>query len=616
MRTGERRTGRGLPMRRSPAERENGRRDVRALPVALTVWAVSLGAWSGAWRHVAWVSVACMLGLGIVTVVIAASIMARHGRGCVGEAGWSGWVGQAALWMVTVGVAACCALLSAESHAQAGERDALARAVAEGDGSAAWLDAMVIVPPTISDRRGHDCRFDVRASAAAVMQGSGPVVAAPSRTVARVYANGPGCAVARGGVYRFVGTVEKAEYGARAIWLSTDGPAGDADSPPAMLANPPPWHRLATLMRARFQRVTERLPDQGRVLVPGLTLGVLGNEAVVGSGAVAVGMAEAGIAQAVAPEESAEPVDGKVAQAMEDRFRDAGIMHLMAVSGGHFIMLAEAVRRLCRRWLICQQLSAGAIAGAYLVLALLVYPSDSVTRALIMGLIGAGAYALGRRSQSLSALCWTVTGTLILEPKMSQSYGFALSSAAVLGMVLFAGPIGKALGRMLPEALAQMVAMTVAAQLFTLPIQILMEPELPLLSIPANILVSPVVGFSTITGLMALACAWCLPWLAGALAWVASAGTLVMERVAMWLGGSTWSVMPWPDGISGAVLVLLIEAACMVIVMAVSRFARHRTMQDIQPSGQRFGSSRRVRFAIWWQETRRMLHMTASDGST
>lgn len=47
------------------------------------------------------------------------------------------------------------------------------------------------------------------------------------------------------------------------------------------------------------------------------------------------------------------------------------------------------------------------------------------------------------------------------------------------------------------------MAMTIAAQLFTLPIQVLIEPELPVYSIPANLVVAPFVGFSTLTGLPA-----------------------------------------------------------------------------------------------------------------
>lgn len=87
---------------------------------------------------------------------------------------------------------------------------------------------------------------------------------------------------------------------------------------------------------------------------------------------------------------------------------------------------------------------------------------------------------------------------------MSVSYGFALSCAAVLGIVLFAGPLTDWLACMLPRLLSAPLAMTIAAQSLTLPIQVLMDPQLPLASVPANLLVGPVVGFATMAGLVAL----------------------------------------------------------------------------------------------------------------
>ena len=87
--------------------------------------------------------------------------------------------------------------------------------------------------------------------------------------------------------------------------------------------------------------------------------------------------------------------------------------------------------------------------------------------------------------------------------------------------------------------------MTVAAQLFTLPIQVLMEPELPLLSVPANLLVSPFVGLATMAGLDGIGLRMVRAWLAGVFAWISSWGTLVMERVALWLGGRHDGRHPW-----------------------------------------------------------------------
>ena len=42
-------------------------------------------------------------------------------------------------------------------------------------------------------------------------------------------------------------------------------------------------------------------------------------------------------------------VDAAYAALLEEQFRRSGIMHLMAVSGGHFMVIAGLVHRLCSR---------------------------------------------------------------------------------------------------------------------------------------------------------------------------------------------------------------------------------------------------------------------------
>ena len=243
----------------------------------------------------------------------------------------------------------------------------------------------------------------------------------------------------------------------------------------------------------------------------------------------------------------------------------------MAVSGGHFVLVAALVRRLCAWLLAHRYVVAVATAGAYLGLSALMFPSDSVTRALTMGCLTAAATAAGRRPQAMSALCWTVVIVIVARPDMAASYGFALSCAAVFGIITCTGAIAARLERFLPAIVAEAVALTVAAQCCTLPVQILMEPAIPLMSVPANLIVSPVVGAATITGLAGLLTAWCCPPVGGALAWVAGWGTKVMECCAMWLGGDDRMTLPWADGVTGAVSVLGAEAAIAALVTAVDR---------------------------------------------
>ncbi|MBT1170270.1 ComEC/Rec2 family competence protein [Bifidobacterium sp. SO4] len=649
--------------------REQGSRDWRLLPVALTMWAASLAAhllfdrWSAAAESMASGMVggvgasvngsgeairnagmtpslgntgAAVAGVAVraMSVAIAVLLLAMLGVALRSRIRWSGTVA------VCLAVA-CIGGITATASDIMAWRDP-ASIWARTYGRTTQVSATVTAPVVASDQREYDCQADARldgiiagnlamdvpsarngtATAANVGAHTDDAAGLPgtmlkSNAKVRVYAEERYCAkLNRGAVYHLTGTLEQAEYGRMPLWLLIEG------EEPVIRVKGPPWHRAAVEhMQRSFFHVTERLSDQGRVLVPGLTMGVLGQDYVNvttdSTGGATTG--ETGM------EHRTAAVNETYANTLEDRFRRSGIMHLMAVSGGHFVLLADMVRRLCMRFLVGRKLSASLMAFVYVLLALLMFPGDSVTRALVMGLLGAAAYGIGRRTQSLSALSWTVIGVLVLDPDMSQSYGFALSSAAVLGIVLFAGVLGGILVKLLPESIAQMTAMTVGAQAFTLPIQILMEPELPLLSVPANLLVSPFVGFATVTGLMALACAWCVPWLAGMLAWVASLGTLVMERVAMRLGGGEWTALPWPDGVTGALLMLLAECGLAMIAVMTARFVRYRLTQDtglgvnanastaLEPDmdgvpGERFGSARRVRMTLWWQETLRLLH--------
>ena len=105
---------------------------------------------------------------------------------------------------------------------------------------------------------------------------------------------------------------------------------------------------------------------------------------------------------------------------------------------------------------------------------------------------------------------------------------------------------------------------------------------------------------------MALACAWCEPWLAGVFAWISSWGTLVMERVALWLGGSTMAVIPWKDGVTGAVLIVAVEIGIGMLLVFVSRCLQHVRRYEAGMPGVRFGSAWRVRLSLWCEETKRL----------
>ena len=363
-----------------------------------------------------------------------------------------------------------------------------------------------------------------------------------------VYADRPDCGTLKqGGEYRMRGTLAISQYGAMPLWLTDIASVERIRGPNFAL-------RTIGMMQQAFFEQTSRLSDQGKVLVPGLTLGILGQDYVPpdsGNGKTGTG------------------IDSTYANLLENAFQRSGILHLMAVSGGHLAVVATLVRAVCSFLLLPKRVTAIAIGASYIMLAMCVFPSDSVSRALLMGLAGAGFLFLGRRTQALSTLSWTTLGMLMVNPHMSRSFGFALSCAAVLGIVLFAGPLGAWLTPIMPAFIAQTMAMTIAAQLFTLPIQVLIEPELPVYSIPANLVVAPFVGFSTLAGLASLAISWILPSLGFIFASLASWGTAIMEFMALNLGSGDHATIPWTGDAGGALLIILVE----IIGYTTARFA-------------------------------------------
>ena len=553
---------------------EQGGRDWRMLPVAIAVWMACLG------THAlfTWMFEGSQTGFqGFAGIGVPAGMMLA-GAALVGTISVFAISksGMRALAVVMACAACCAGAITFAADLQQWHDPAAAQARASP--VTVMAEATIIEPATASNRSEYDCQANARTH----MLDTG-MIRQPSHAIVRVYASETYCAsIARGARIAFTGTLSQAEWGTTGLWLDVQG-----IDPVRRISDPDAAHAVIAGMQESFFAVTDRLSDQGRVLVPGLTLGVLGQDHVGG--------------------ESGSIIDDTYAAMLEDQFRKAGIMHLMAVSGGHFAIIAAGVRRIGSWLLLDRRITAALLAIAHMLLAAMVFPSASVTRALIMGLISCTALAIGRRPQAMSALCWTVILTLVIEPGMARSYGFALSAAAVLGIIVFSARITRHLHTLMPKALAGMLAMTVSAQLFTMPIQILMEPELPLLSAVANLVVAPFVGVATLAGLAALMVAWLSPELAYACAWLASCGTIVMERVAVLLGGTHAVTLPWSSGIPGAISMMVCETAAVAIIVVCARWrARERGTRDGLP-GTRMGSAWRSRIAIWFTETERVL---------
>src|SRR4051794_4695033 len=164
--------------------------------------------------------------------------------------------------------------------------------------------------------------------------------------------------------------------------------------------------------------------------------------------------------------------DDRIDEATKEDFRRSGLSHLLAVSGENVTLLALLAMPVLgllgipprERLLRGLGLVAGyvPVAGA----------GPSIQRAGVMGAVGVLATLGGRRSSRLYALALAAVATLGVDPAVAANIGWQLSFAAVLGILLLARPLRRAIVARLGlgpwrRALAEGLAVTVAATLVT-----------------------------------------------------------------------------------------------------------------------------------------------------
>ena len=317
-----------------------------------------------------------------------------------------------------------------------------------------------------------------------------------------------------------------------------------------LLSAPDPLAATATAMRAGLAESVSRAPPAAGSVVRGLTLG----------------------------DEEGQPED------LTSDMRASGLAHLMAVSGGNVAIVVGVV--VGATVLVGLPLLGRALAGSLAVLfyAYLVGPEPSVLRASVMGVIALLGVVAGGRRSGPSILGVAVLGLLLAMPWLALSWGFALSCAATAGILLVAPRLMAVISRRAPRCptlVVQATALTLAAQIATLPILVAMGGAAGWVAVPANLAAMPFVAPVTILGLatacvsplapaLGAALGWLAAWPGGVIAWIAAAAPSL--PLADWPVGSSW-----PIGSTGVLLVGLIAVGAL----SALRIRRLRAWADI-----------------------------------
>ena len=252
----------------------------------------------------------------------------------------------------------------------------------------------------------------------------------------------------------------------------------------------------------------------------------------------------------------------------------AGLSHLTAVSGGNvavIIVLVVTLARWCRLRLGGQVICC-LIALVWFVV--LVRPQPSVLRAAVMGAVVLVGLLTGGQRRGAGVLAITIALLIAIAPELAVSWGFALSVAATGGLILWSPSVLQFLQRHLrgwPPALLDGLAVTITAQLVTVPLVIAMGSSVGLAGIPANLLAMPVVPVITVLGLMTAALGTLLPSIAVVTGLLASWCASWIAAVAYAMSSLPLAVIPWPSGLWGAALALALLGALVCAWRIVRR---------------------------------------------
>ena len=253
-------------------------------------------------------------------------------------------------------------------------------------------------------------------------------------------------------------------------------------------------------------------------------------------------------------------VDSGLPQPLQQAFKNTGTAHIIAISGFNIAIIAGIFILLFRRLLGPRRGAIAAVIGIVFY-TFLVGADPSVVRAAIMGTLSIFAVQVGRRQTGLNTLAFVGALMAAWNPYYLWDVGFQLSFFATLGLILYGGPLQsgteKFLSRYLPpthatratEVLAELVLLTFAAQLTTLPIMAYHFQQVSLISFVANPLILPAQpAVMVLGGLAVLVSTVLLPLgrILALIAWPLTAYTIRMVELfdsvphgVLYLGGSS-----------------------------------------------------------------------------
>ena len=238
---------------------------------------------------------------------------------------------------------------------------------------------------------------------------------------------------------------------------------------------------------------------------------------------------------------------GGLPRPLLDAFAVAGLTHLIAISGSQITLVVSLLRGVAPYLGVSRPRAFWGISVLLVGYLVLIGAPASAVRAGIMGWLLLLAYHLGRQSHPWPMFALAAAAMAWQEPRiLRDDVGFELSFAAVAGLILWQ-PMFERWLRRVPQrgGLRTALAMTLAAQLMTLPLVLVRFGRLSLVAPLANVLVVPLIAAVTVVGIGLLAAALLLPALGWALLLPAWGALSYLVAVAGFTSRLPYAAVAW-----------------------------------------------------------------------
>jgi competence protein ComEC len=260
-------------------------------------------------------------------------------------------------------------------------------------------------------------------------------------------------------------------------------------------------------------------------------------------------------------------------------FRDAGLWHLLAVSGQNVTVVAVAALAMLGALGLRRRAAVGGAAAVMAAYCLACEGGASVTRAGLVGGLGLAAELRSAPRERWYLLLAGLAALLAHQPRAIGDPGLQLSFAAVVGLFAIAPPLAAWFRGWVPARVADLAAMAGAAGLATAPVLVWQFGRLSLAGLALNVVAVPLAAPVVVLALLGLAAGALVPAAGAALAWAAGLGAAALLGAARAAAAIPGAAVDLPAG--AAPLLVPLAAAPPLAAWALAPGARGERLRRL-----------------------------------